>query len=728
MKAKILTLAWTLFIMTLVGRARSEPLNIIIITEHKSRSEKLYGQFLQEIYRGNAIVSIEPDRYDEDLSNSKKLELEAADLIIISRDTDSTQYNNDADFWNHVHVPVLNHNAKLVRSNDHRFWDWLPGDTTTCNPCTTLIAIDPEDPIFEGLDTSTGITVFTADVPIDLSDQTSAGNGTVVATAGGNVMVARWTGSEDLYYDQSLYAPGATRLFFAMPDPPSDFFDNATDEALRMLANAIRSLLAPVAIDGDLDDDGDVDLADFSILAACWAGGSEPPDPLCGDIDPSRNDTIDEQDLRMFADTWLTGVDITPPAPEVMTWKRKPKTVSTRSITMQADTALDSQNGVRYDFQCVSGEGPDSFGQFRSTYEPDTLTPGQLYTYRVRARDTSANRNENKWSTPSGARTFGLYRHMADASGAVALNDQLMIAAGDELNFLRIYEWAKPESVPIQSFDLTNDLNIDPSHPESDIEGATWLGDRIFWITSHGRNTDGRYRYSRCQFFATSITIDGDDIHVTVDGNYANLLDDLIAYDSVYNLGLANAIGVVGGHVDPSTIPNLAPKIDGLNIEGLCADSGGNSLLIAFRNPRPDIDGDIHALIIPLMNPAQVVLSGATPQFGPPILINLGVLGIRSIEYSPNLGRYLIIAGSHRSSSNDPLEILYSYDMVSGNLDQLAEFSDLTPEAMFQFPSGNDIHLLSDDGVLVFQTPDGPVQNKYLPVEQRTFRTHTIAP
>ncbi|NLH18341.1 MAG: hypothetical protein GX455_17335 [Phycisphaerae bacterium] len=727
MKTGILTFVLTMLIMTLAGRAWSEPLHIIIVTEHKNRSEKLYGQFLQEIYRGNAIVSIEPDRYDEDLSEAKKQELEAADLIIVSRDTESTQYNNDAEFWNQIQVPILNHNAKLVRSDTHRFWDWLPGDTTTCDPCSSLIAVDKDDPIFEGIATSTGIEMFTSDIEIDLSDQVSAGNGTVVATAGGNVLLARWTGTEP-YYDGSLYAPGAPRIFFAMPNPPSDFFDHATDEALRMLTNATLSLRKPIALDGDLDDDGDVDLVDFSILAACWTNGEFPSAPLCGDADPSGNDTVDAQDLRMLADTWLTGVDITPPEPEVMTWSQKPKTVSTRSITMQADTALDSQNGVRYDFQCVSGQGPDSFGQYRSTFEPDALTPGRLYTYRVRARDTSANLNENQWSSSASARTFGLHRYMADASGAVALNDKLVIVAGDELNFLRIYEWAKPESAPIQSIDLTSGLNIDPDHPESDIEGATWLGDRIFWITSHGRNTDGQYRYSRCQFFATSVTFDGNVVHVTVDGNYANLLDDLIAYDSVYNLGLADAIGVVDGHVDPSTIPHLAPKIDGLNIEGLCADSDGDSLLIAFRNPRPDIDGDIHALIIPLMNPVQVVLSGATPQFGPPILLDLGILGIRSIEYSSNLDRYLVIAGSHLSSSDSPLEILYSYDGIWDDRDKLAEFTDLTPEALFQFPSSNDIHLLSDDGILIFQTPQGPVENKYLPVEQRTFRTHTITP
>ena len=164
--------------------------------------------------------------------------------------------------------------------------------------------------------------------------------------------------------------------------------------------------------------------------------------------------------------------------------------------------------GVRYLFQCVSGGGPDSSWQYRSTFQPDTLATGGLYTYRVKARDTSANLNENQWSAPASARPFGLYPYIADASAAVALNDQLVIVAGDEMNFLRIYEWSNPQSPPIKSIDLADDLNIEPDHPESDIEGATWFGDRIFWITSHGRNCDGRYRYSRCQFFATTVTFD----------------------------------------------------------------------------------------------------------------------------------------------------------------------------------------------------------------------------
>jgi hypothetical protein len=311
----------------------------------------------------------------------------------------------------------------------------------------------------------------------------------------------------------------------------------------------------------------------------------------------------------------------------------------------------------------------------------------------------------------------------------VALNEDLFIVGGDEVSYLRVYERNNPASVPILSVGIGPYLNIEPEHPESDIEGATWFGGRIFWITSHGRNRDGNYQYSRHQFFATTITLDGPDItDFSVDGNYTGLVDDLIEYDSVYNLGLADAIGVVDGHVDTNTLPDLAPKVDGLNIEGLCAAAEGDSLLIALRNPRPEINDDKHALIIRLQNPEQVVLLGETPVFAPPILLDLGPFGIRSIEYSPSLGAYLIIAGSHQSSDEEPVQILYSYDAVTGDLDKLDEFPDITPEAMFQFPFSDEIQLLSDDGVLLVDTPVGPTQNKYLPLEYRTFRSHTISP
>ena len=152
-------------------------------------------------------------------------------------------------------------------------------------------------------------------------------------------------------------------------------------------------------------------------------------------------------------------------------------------------------------------------------------------------------------------------------------------------------------------------------------------------------------------------------------------------------------------------------------------------MFIGFRNPRPHIAGEDMSLVIPLANPEAVVLSAATPILEAPILIDLNGLGIRSIEYSPIIGEYLIVAGSHKSGDDEPVQYLYNYSIINEDRDKLATFSDtMTPEALFQFPDANEINLLSDDGTRMIDTPGGEVMNKLLPREQRTYRTRTIKP
>ena len=714
---------------TLSATAMSEPFTVIIVTENSTDSERGYTEFLQDIYKGNVDVRIDPDRYDEDLSNKKKSELVAADLIIVSRDADGRDYNADSEFWNDLNVPILSHNIKLVRSDGHHYWDWLDGDSASTNPLTHIVIADAGDEIFAGVDTSSGtVEMFTAGKDIDYSEQTSAGNGTVVATINGNVVIARWLGGESSYYDGSDYAPGAPRVFFAMPTMTSDFFHDATEQAKLMVENAILSLLPISRPQADIDLDGDVDFDDFAAFSGYWMGSECTNTLLCGRVDLANGPNIMLDDLLIFAEDWLKGIDVTLPEPNVMMWQTEPTTISTESIYMAATAAIDADNGVEYYFQCTSGNALDSGWQYSSVYEPNGLAQGTKYTYRTKARDTSSNLNETEWSTPATARTFEVYREIADASASVAIDANLFIVGDDEGSRLCIYDSGNPDSAPLADANIWQSLNIDPAQPETDIEGATWFNGRIFWITSHGRNKDGKYWLSRYQFFATTITIDGNDIDLTVDGNYTNLVDDLIAYDLVYNLGLADAIGVVDGHIDPNEIPQLAPKRHGLNIEALCTSADGNSMYIGFRNPRPKLDDTKLALIIQLNNPQQVVLSAAPPDFEPPLLLDLDGFGLRSMEYSFTLGQYLLVAGSHKSGLEKPLQVLYAYDMPTGNLTTLGELEIITPEALFQFPDSNDIQLLSDDGTLLIDTPDGPVQNKFLPRQQRTFRAHRVTP
>ena len=66
---------------------------------------------------------------------------------------------------------------------------------------------------------------------------------------------------------------------------------------------------------------------------------------------------------------------------------------------------------------------------------------------------------------------------------------------------------------------------------------------------------------------------------------------------------------------------------DGLSIKGLAAAPDG-SLLTGFRNPL--VAGK--ALLVRLSNPGAVVKGSEKAVFGPPVLINLGGRGVRSID------------------------------------------------------------------------------------------------
>lgn len=708
------------FLLAACCLAQARPLTIIIVTSEDS-AETSYAAFLQEIYLDNAAVLVDDNRYQEPLNEIEKQELLAADLVIVSSANSGGDYNADSAFWAALPVPILSHSISVCRTNSQANWDWFAGGQTTV-PISSYEPLEPDDPLFAGIDLTEGTIPF-FDPPLDAAVPNApyGGFGTPLAieTAGLPVIV-RFDGSEPAYYDGSLYAPGgAPRMFFALPDEPETFFAHAAPAAKQLLRNAVTSLLAECWLPGDIDCDRDVDLQDFCAVSAQWLD----PTPLSADIVPDTQVNLD--DFALLALYWLEGFDTTPPLPDPFEWTTTPAVQYGGFVEMKAKKADDNLHGVQYYFECLETDLYSSGWQYDRQYSRAGLPIAADFSFRVKARDTSSRFNETYFSPIRTVRTDGLFYHAADASAAAALDTQRFILADDEDNILRVYDWNQPASDPIHQTDISAAIAIDPTHPEADIEGATWYNGRIFWITSHGRSREGDYWPSRYRFFATTIAPDGT---ATVNGVYAALIDDLIQYDRVHNLGLEAAIGTVGDHINPATITDLAPKVNGLNIEGLCTTADGSKMLIGFRNPKPVIDGQPMALVIPLANPEAVVLNGAAPLLEPPIYIDFNGLGIRSMEYSSTFGEYLIVAGSHLGGENEPVQFLYNYDFAAADKDKLATFSDLTPEAVFQFPLSSDIHLLSDDGTLMIDTPVGPVMNKLLPRPQRTFRTRTIKP
>lgn len=282
-------------------------------------------------------------------------------------------------------------------------------------------------------------------------------------------------------------------------------------------------------------------------------------------------------------------------------------------------------------------------------------------------------------TTAAEASATSSYQGMCDASAAIAVGTDYFLVASDEDSVLRLYRANQPGS-PVQVFDLTAHLTLDNKHPETDIEGAAPLGDLTFWITSHGRNAEGKARESRGRLFAVRLRENGGQFTLALEGRpYRQLLADLLAAPELASLGLAAAAA-------------KAPKEPGaLNIEGLAA-TPERTLLIGFRNP---IIQD-QALLVPLLNPLEVI-TGARARLGKARFLDLAGRGVRDMVWLED--RYVIVAGSADGRGKARL---YEWRPDEAEPRRLAIPlpKQFTPEALVVYPETlrPRFLLLSDDG------------------------------
>ncbi|MBL8414483.1 MAG: DUF3616 domain-containing protein [Propionivibrio sp.] len=304
-------------------------------------------------------------------------------------------------------------------------------------------------------------------------------------------------------------------------------------------------------------------------------------------------------------------------------------------------------------------------------------------------------------SAQAGEQPVSTYSGPCDASAAVALDAGHFVVGDDEHNTLYIYRRGQAQA--IAALNLSKFLDTG-AEQESDIEGAAAVGQRIYWITSHGRDGKGRARPARHRFFATEVLPGNPPALKPLGEPYTRLLHDMeeSAVLRPYRLGDA---------------ARLAAEADGgFNIEGLAATPAG-TLLIGLRNPL----SQQRALLIPLENPGEVI-SGRRARFGTPIELDLGRRGIRSIE---RFGEsYLIAAGPTADSGS------FALFRWSGRPGDAAspltgiDLGELRPEALFAIPHTGQVQLLSDDGGV---TIDG-VKCKKLPAARQTFRSLIVTP
>jgi len=298
-----------------------------------------------------------------------------------------------------------------------------------------------------------------------------------------------------------------------------------------------------------------------------------------------------------------------------------------------------------------------------------------------------------------------VFEGTCDASGAVALDDHRFAVADDENNVLRVYD-AERGGLPLWSHDLTVELELGPAaEREVDLEAAASIGDRAFWLSSHGRTKQGGRVRSRLMLFATDLP--HDDPEMELEGRvYRTLLRDLLADPRYQRFKLAEAA-------------QRAPQEPGgLNIEGMTETPDGR-LLLGMRNPIPEG----RALFAVILNPLELAEDEGAVQrarLGDPFTLDLDGRGVRGLALWH--GEYLILGGSYTHQVETQL---FHWDGKGDPRRVEVDLLDFNPETFFTAEARKEIMILSDDGEVEI---DGALCKKLRDPAKKRFRGIWVRP
>jgi len=311
-------------------------------------------------------------------------------------------------------------------------------------------------------------------------------------------------------------------------------------------------------------------------------------------------------------------------------------------------------------------------------------------------------------------RTPGHYRGPCDGSAGIALDLTHFLSLTDEAQVARVYARGAAGG-PLQSFELSAGLGV-ATTAEVDLEDAARIGDRIYAISSHGRKNDGSLDPARYRFVALDVAGQAPNASVVVAASRTRLLTDLLDASRwrTPDPTLLSALQAAT-RLDQQTVASLAPKDQGLNLEGLARAPSMDAperLVIGLRNPRPNG----RAIAVSLLNPAALAAGGAA-LFGEATPLDLGGLGIRGLAWSEAAGAVIVLAGPHDGAAG-PFRI-YRWSGAPGAaavlVTTLSPPANAHPEAIVTYPGTADLQVLfdSDDVVTAGTTcKDGPAGDR----------------
>jgi len=245
--------------------------------------------------------------------------LNAADLVIVSRDTDSGSYDDgqEPSQWNSITTPLILQVGHLTRSSR---WLWL--DTTATNDTmATLEVVEPGHPVFNGITIGADNQLDILTMGSSFANATDPGNGTLIAKRADNdqIWIAEWQTGQEFYPGLGQIAGGPRLYFISGSDEGTDGRYNLNSDGEKMFLNAVRYMLGslkrpkaskPEPADGSLYTDTWVNLG--------WQAGDSAVshDVYMGDNFTDVNDGTVDTFQRNQAETFLLAGIIGYPYPD----------------------------------------------------------------------------------------------------------------------------------------------------------------------------------------------------------------------------------------------------------------------------------------------------------------------------------------------------------------------------------------------------------------------------
>ncbi len=218
------------------------PPTVVWVTETRDADEDgVYDDedWIEFMEAAGYIVKADRDRYltlgdDKDVNDANDYlgELNAADLVVISRSCSSSKYATDTaevEAWNSITSPIICLSAYHVRSNK---LGWVNGTSAASDNTLPLLSVsDANHPIYAGLsangatiydynDANSPGTTFVTDAEVVTDPETlvkTLGNGTVLGThlLGSPAWIVEWAPNVAFYEGSALVTGGRRMMFMA---------------------------------------------------------------------------------------------------------------------------------------------------------------------------------------------------------------------------------------------------------------------------------------------------------------------------------------------------------------------------------------------------------------------------------------------------------------------------------------------------------------------------------